>query len=71
MDADRKQKRLINIDPANKHKKITNLPDRGFAFDQAPGNTPQITERLSVKIIRDPKVESLAELRKNSTFTSN
>ena len=73
-EADRKQQRLIKIDPANKHKKITNLPDRGFAFDQAPGNAPQITDRLSVKIIRDPKVESLADFqhkRKNSNFTSN
>ena len=71
---EKKNKKLIKIDPAIKHSKVTHLPDRGFAFAQEPGNAPLITERLSVKIIKDPKLESLAEFtkkRKNSSKTAN
>jgi hypothetical protein len=49
---------------------VTHLPDRGFAFAQEPGNAPMITERLSVKIIKDPKLESFADFtKKRKTFT--
>jgi len=50
---------------------VTALPDRGFAFDQAPGQAPLITDRLSVKIIKDPKLEPLSEFKLKRKNTQN